>query len=318
MLNVLLYLRNDRRRMQLRVNNQTFSKRDFHDWMELHYGTATQAQMIQYYLVKQAAEKAGIKPDSAEIEEMVKEREEADPRLASELKFKPWTRSDMVMTAETNLGIAGLTTKDVVATDDEIKGFYQTMGSSRWDEPTKFYTRLIVCQDREAATRAKELLDQMAARAPETKDEKGNAQKLIPDLTLLQQQLAPKVGLLYGEGKKVYTKPFSQNSQDPIVNKIASMKLGQSEVFPNGTQGFILLLLEKRVEGKQTTLSDPKVRRRVERDFKSTRGVPAQEEMRKLWDAADIQTDPEGMKAEIERVILPERAKQQQKQQSAP
>jgi hypothetical protein len=77
------------------------------------------------------------------------------------------------------------------------------------------------------------------------------------------------------------------------------------------------VLFVKSAEGKHGALQDPEVRRRVERELKMTRAVPVQEELGRLWDAADIYVENEPLKNYIENVILPDRQKRAAQMQAA-
>lgn len=311
--NYILYHKMERLRPQLRVNNQTFTKRDYHDWLEAHDGVAVQAAMTRYYLVKQAAEKAGMAPNPKEIDQDLVALEEQDPRRAWQFRVEPWTKDDMRRDIETSIALTNLASKDVKATDEDIKSFFAAAGS-KYDTPTKLATRMITCQDggspgkgKEVADKVVDTLKQMLGRS------KNDPKAILPDLGLLVQNYLPNADFypvsskLGGDGQMVLDKPYAAPSPNPLVNSIATMNPGEVKQIPAGPGKYVIVLMVEKTEGKRATLDDPAVRKQVERDFKATRATPAQEVLRGLWDAADIQTDPPGVKKNIEDALFPER-----------
>lgn len=304
--NFILFRRVERLRPQLRVNNQTFTKRDYHDWLEAHYGVQAQAAMTKYYLVMQAAEKAGLKPDSKEVEQDLANAEEQRPDYAVLFKNQPWMKDDLRRDVETNLALTSLASKDVKATDEDIKTFFASQGA-KYDTPTKLYTRIIQCQNADTASKIRDTLKQMLDRSH------GDPKAVLPDLGLLVQNYLPNADFAVvsikqgGDGQVVLQKPYSAPSPNPLVNSVATMNKGEVKEIPAAQGKSVIVLLVDKTEGKRATLDDPEARKRVERDFKATRATPPQEVLRGLWDTADIQTDPPGIKQYIERMLLPDR-----------
>lgn len=308
LLNVLLYMRNEKMRSQFRVNGHNVTKREYHDWLEQRYGLTTQAQIIQYYLIQDAAKKAGVWPTDQDVTKLVAEQQEANPELAYQMKLKPWNRVDVERSVQQQLALFNLATKDVKVTDDQVKSVYAAYGSSYFDEPAKLYTRMILSPDRsqDYIKRAKDLVDSMAQRAKLEQPAPGTQQKVLADLQLVYQQLKPHVILFYGDGLRVF------RSTDKAFASLDKLKVGDSTIVTDAKLGPVVIYVEKRVEGRKTSLSDPETRKKVEQLVKKSQQVNAQELMRKLWDAGNIQTDPESAKSEIERMIVPERAMEQQ------
>jgi hypothetical protein len=311
LLNFLLYMRNEKMRSQFRVNGHNVTKREYHDWLEQRYGLETQKQIIQYYLIQDAAKKAGVWPTDAEVAKQVVEQEEVNPEVASQMKIKPWIRVDVERAVQQRDALFNLATKDVKVTDDQLKSVYNAYGSTYFDEPAKIYTRMIGSADQgqqrqDYLKRAKELLDSMAQRAKLEQPTPGTQQKVLADIQLIHQQLQPHVGLFYGDGRKAF------RSGEPAFAALDKLKVGESTILPDNKLGPVLVYVEKRVEGRKTSLAEPETKKKVERLVKQSQQVNAQEMMRKLWDEGNIQTDPEGAKSDIERMIVPERAQQQQ------
>jgi hypothetical protein len=100
-------------------------------------------------------------------------------------------------------------------------------------------------------------------------------------------------------------------SGEPAFAALDKLKVGESTVLTDAKLGPVLIYVEKRVDGRKTSLSDAETRKKVERLVKQSQQVNGQEMMRTLWDNGTIQTDPEGAKSEIEGMIVPERAMQQ-------
>jgi hypothetical protein len=295
--NVLLYYRTARLRTQIVVNGKKITKKEYHDWLEQHYGEMTTAQMVKRELIMQAAEKANVLPQKAEVEELLADYKEQKPMEAAQMKFMPWKENDAREAIEIQLAVQNLTGNDVKVTDEDIKDFFEAT-AARWNIPTKIRTHAVVCTDPTTADRAEQLLAQLPP------DQRWK------NLNVLAEQLTPKAYLFAGDGKWTLRKPYD-GPADPIVNALAGMKPGDMKKFPmptgNGST-WILFILEKVEPGRKATLEA--VKPKVVRAFKQTRANPAQEYLRTLWDAAEVQTDPEGMKARVEQLILPERARQ--------
>ena len=89
--------------------------------------------------------------------------------------------------------------------------------------------------------------------------------------------------------------------------------------FPRGTldqQYVIVLKREKMAAGHKVTLDE--VKDKVARDYKTTRQTPPQEVLQKLWDEAKIETEDPTVKANVERLLFPERTQLKQQAASAP
>jgi hypothetical protein len=306
LLNVLLYMKNERRRPQIVINNKTITKKDYHDWLEQHYGTDMMAAMVKYYLFMQAAEKAGIKPDPAEVEQDIKDWKEVNPGSAATLEAYPWKKEDVKQEFEMNAAAIALTTKDVKVTEDELKEYFDT-SPGKWDIPTKLHLKGMRAADLVTADTAKQNVEQIIA--PNKGSAKPGDKVPAPDLGTLVQQFAPKLGLLFADGTWVVRKPFNGPANDTFIDTVAAMHPGDVKVFPlpNANGAALVVVLEWIEPGRKAALEDPAVKKKVERDFKRTRSQPVQELLRALWDAAAIKTDPEGAKVNIEKTILPER-----------
>jgi hypothetical protein len=296
--NIFLFMRTEKLRTQIVVNGQKVTKKEYHDWLEQHYGEETTAKMVHRKLIMQAAEKANMLPTKAEVDEIMADIKEQRPREAALMKIQPWKETDLRESIELQLALQNLTGKEVTVTDEDIKNHYERT-AAQWDKPTKIRTHTVVCQDPTTAARAEQLLVQLPP------DQRWK------NLSVLCEQLRPKAGLFAGDGKWTILKPFS-GPANPLVNELAAMKPGDMKKFPQ-TEGnrtvWMIAVVEKVEPGRKVTLEE--VKPKVVRAYKQTRATRAQEYLRTLWDAADVQTDPEGLKASVERMILPERAIQE-------
>lgn len=297
-LNFILYNRTYGRRVQATVNGTPIRKKDFYDWMEMHYGPQTTAQMIRYDLVMQAAEKEHLTPDAKEIDERIKDQQERNPAFAREVTVHPWTLADYKQQAELLLALQNLATRDVKVTDDELKDFFNAQ-PGKWDVPDKIYTKAVQCLNDSVAAKVKDQMD-----------------RGVSDLTVLAGQYPGEAGPVGTDGTWVFVRPFGKPSPLSPVNTIAALKDGEVKVFPRGTldaQFAVVIKREKLVPGKKVTLEE--VKDKVARDYKATRATPPQEVLRKLWDEAKIETEDPTAKANVEKMLFPERA--QMKQQAA-
>jgi hypothetical protein len=283
--------------------------------LEKHFGVEMQALMVQYYLITQAAQKAGVMPGKAEIDDIVRDAEESNPQLAESFQKNDLKKADFRLQKEMEVALANVRAKDVKVTEDEVKAYYEKT-IANWDEPIRLSTRVLVCADAASVAKARVALEQASARAIETKDEKGVPQRTITDLNVIQDNLKPRVALSYNDGKYTFYKPYSHPAADVTANKLAAMKLGEVVEAPGQNGQRLLIVLEKRVEGKRLPLTDLETRRKVERAYRLTRALPPQEVLRNLWDSARITTDPPTLKSQIEAILLPERARLEQQSQA--
>jgi hypothetical protein len=308
LLNILLYRKNERLRPQIVINNKTITKKDYHDWLEQHNGTEMMAAMVKYNLFMQAAEKAGIKPDPEEVQQEIKDWKEMNPEPAARLESMPWRKDDLQQQVEMQLAAVALTTKDVKVTDDELRDYFNSL-PGKWDIPTKLHVKAMKAADLVTADTAKQNIEQIIG--PTKGSAKPGDKVSAPDLKTLVQQFAPKLGLLYVDGTWILRKPFDRPSNDTFIDTLAGMHPGDVHVFPipNGNGNALVVVLESIEPGRKSALEEPAIKKKVEREFKTTRSQPVQELLRTLWDAATIKTDPEGAKVDIEHIILPERFK---------
>jgi hypothetical protein len=304
-LNYFQYLKNERLRPQLVVNGHRFTMRDYHDWLEQHFGLQTQAAMIKYYLVTDAAKKAGVMPTDAEVKQAVKDQEEANPQLVARMTSEPWLRKDLEQGEELQLAMLNLTTNGTKLTDDQARSTYETFGASAFDVPAKVHVVMIGSADKDPARRAeyvkraKDLVDSMAARARLEEPAPGVRQKLLPDINMVLQQLTPHVGYLIQMpgGRQVF------RSTQPDYAAVNGLNVGDSKILPGGQA---LIYVEKREEGRKSSLSDPVTRRKVEQQYKlmTGGGKLIDQKLRELWDASTIKTDPESQKVDIEHILF--------------
>lgn len=286
--NFVLWKRLEKNRMKIQINDKVITQRDFHNWLAVHHGRETLAEMVKYYLVKQAAEKAGLKPDMKEIEEALQDMRETNPRAAIAFKYRPWMEGDERMKLEFASALINLSTKDVRATDDEIKEFFEA-NRRTFDKQDKIYMKGVVCLDRETAEKAKQLMER------------------VPDITVVPQQLTPKAQLIGADGTIVFKKPPGAPARDAIVNSLAAMKPNEVRIVPT-EQGLLVVKMTEIKPGRKVTLEE--VKDKVTRAFKVTRQKPPREVLRKLWDSATITVDDPALKEDIERLIFPERINQ--------
>jgi hypothetical protein len=287
-MNFILYSRIERRRMQMRINGHVITQRDYHDWLERHYGIQTLATMAKYYLVMDAAQKAGCPPDENEIKDELDTSAEINPTLAKEYQIMPWTREDNKEALEYSQALTNLTTQNISASDDEIQAYFNA-NPGKWDKPDKVFVKAIQCANQTVAEHAKEMMQNV----------KGDA------IMEVQRQLAPNALVVGIDGTMAFLKPVGAPSPNKTINAIAKLQPGQVIVVPNG-QTWLVVKMDHIQPGKKVTLQD--VKNKVALEIKKQRALPPQEILQKLWDNSDIVTDPESQKQQIERLIFPDRA----------
>jgi hypothetical protein len=244
--------------------------------------------MVKYYLVKQAAEKAGLKPDMKEIDEAIQDMRETNPRAAIAFKYRPWLEGDERMKLEFASALINLATKDVQATEDEIREFFES-NPGKFDKPDKIYMKGVLCLDQDTADKAKQLMER------------------VPDITVVPQQLAPKAQLIGADGTIVFKKPPGAPSPAKMINTLAAMKPNEVRIIKT-EQGLLVVKMVEIKPGRKVKLEE--VKDKVVRAFKVTRQKPPKEVLRKLWDSATITVDDPALKEDIERLIFPERVEQ--------
>ena len=306
--NVFLWAKNARRQAQITINNKKITKKEYYDWLEQHDGSNMMALMTKYYLLSQAAEKAGLSPTKDEIDKEMNLKLESNPNLATQFQFQPWAKEDQRRDIEMALCAMNLTTKDVTVTDDEINEFFKGSGE-KYDEPTKYHTKVLIARDPDTADRVQGVVQNLV---------KPNGVKTVlgqkypvPDLAPVQAQFEPKVELLFKgtDGSWVIKRSITSTVKDPIADAVDKMKSGDviKMELPGVKGSYLIIALESVETGKKASLTDPDVKKRITREYKLTRAQPMQELMRTLFDSATIETDPPDAKRNIEYLLLPER-----------
>ncbi|MEP6757359.1 MAG: hypothetical protein ABJA67_17785 [Chthonomonadales bacterium] len=306
--NVFLYAKNARRQMQIKINNKVITKKEYHDWLEQHDGSQMMALMTKYYLLTGAAEKLNIAPSKEEVDKEMANRVESNPNLATQFQFQPWMKEDNRRDIEMALCAINLTTKDVLVTDDELNEFFAS-NPSKWDESTKYHTKVLIARDADTADRVQGVVQNLVR--PAGSSGAPNQKYPVPDLAPVQAQFEPKVDLLFQhtDGTWIISRPITASTGDPILDEVNKMKPG--DVIKMGLPGvpgnYLIIALESVELGKKATLSDQDIKKRVQRDFKMTRAQPLNELLRTLFDSATIDTDPPDAKKMVENLLLPER-----------
>lgn len=273
--NVFLYMRTSGMRVQLRVGDKAITRAELTRFLEMRYGHESLAALAKYELVKQATAKFKCQPDDKEIDQLVSDMREQRPALAALFKNAPVKEDDYRKEIAYELGLLNLRTKDVPATDAEIKEYFDS-NPGRWDKPDKAYLKVMQTRDRLTADKAKGLMER------------------VNDMTVVQQnvdQTGTSAQLAGVDGTLVVLKP------NPLYAAVSKMSPGAVRVIPAGN-AFLVVRLD-RLEPSQKAVFD-EVKPRVARDLKLTQALPAREVMRKLWDEANIQTEDPDMKRQLE------------------
>ncbi len=289
-MNFVLYYRSENRRMQMVVNGHMITKKDYHNWLEGHYGLQTLVTMAKYYLVMDAAKKDGVPPDEKQVSDILTTSAEVNPTLAREFYLDPWVKTDDKQALEYNMAMDNLATKDISVTEDEVQSYFNA-NPGKWDKPDKIFIKAIQCANMNVANQAKAMMQTAQGDA----------------LTDIQRQLAPNAVVVGVDGTMAFLKPVGAPSPVKIVNQIAAMKPNQISIIPYG-QTYLVVKFDHIEPGKKVTLAD--VQDLVALAVKKQRAVPAQEVLQKLWDSSNIITDPPSIKKQIENILFPDRALQ--------
>ncbi len=286
--NGIAYMRFVRGRAQVQVNGLPITTKDFNAFLSMRYGIQSMATMVQQTLALQACQKQGLKIDKGEIDEAIATIKETNPASALQLRREPYREDDLRKSMEYMLAMAALRTKDVAATDDEVRDYFASQ-PGKWDKPDKIEIKAVRCTDAGTAAKAESMF-----------------KSGVTDMAVLQRQLDPRgtmaqaIGL---DGKVVVVKPFGKPSKDPLINKVAGMKDGEVGTVA-ARNGVLVIRRVSMTPGKAVTLDE--VKPKVEREFKLTRALPEKEVLRKLWDEAKIETDDPKTKAEVQWLLFRE------------
>ena len=286
----------------LMVNNKTISVHEFHDRLNLQHGSHMLALMTKYYLLTQAAEKAGVSPTKSEIEAELNQRMESNPNLKGKFKFQPWTKLDLMRDIEMAMCAANLCTKGIVVTDDEITDYFNGK-SADYNSPKKYLTKVLLAHDMETAKYVHKELQKSTLPIGQ--------HFAFTNFDSIVRDYSPNVALLFheGDGTWIIKGHPTEPSKDPILSRVERMKSGEviHMKLPDQESKFLIIALEGIEPSKKATLSDVAVKRRVVRDIKITRARPTTEVLKELFDAATIEISPPQTKEYIETLLFPER-----------
>ncbi|MGC8667857.1 MAG: peptidyl-prolyl cis-trans isomerase [Chthonomonadales bacterium] len=277
------------RRMHVRINDKTYTKGDYYTWLERHYGPEVTARMVAYELVTQAAEKAHCKADPKELQELHDVMRDTNPQLAREWRLKPWVEADWMQDRERDMDLLNLTIKDVPATDDQVRQYFE-QNPGRWDKPVRIYTKVVASATQTGAERAKLLMSR------------------VQDMKTVGQQLAGQAVVQGVDGTWMFQRPYNGKFPVPWMAKIANLPVGAVDIEHPAQGQWIVVRVERKDPGKHVTFDE--VKDKVARDFKLTHATPAKDELRKLWDQANIETEQPALKDAVENLLFPDRLDQ--------
>jgi len=279
--NALLYMKSSGRRVMLRVNDAVITQRQQNTFLLERFGIESLATLAKHELVRQAAARAKVLPDKAEIDEIIQDLKEQRPAMAVLFKNIPVREKDYRSELEFELALVNLRTADVQVTDDEVKEHFAA-NPGKWDKPAKAYLHVLMAANRPMAERAAEMMGK------------------VSEMSVVQQNLDQKgeTARIAGvDGRVVAVRG------NPLYSVAQSMKPGDVRIVPSGAN-FVVVRLEKLVPGTTVTLEQ--VKNKVVRDLKLTRCPPAREVLGKLWDAANITTDDPDTKRQIHWMLFRE------------
>ena len=118
------------------VNGEAINRDDLHAQLEAAYGETAVRQLIDYTLVTQKLKADGLAISDSEVSAAIATREAATPEIAAIVKEKGVRYDALQRQTRFQLAIDKLLTKDVKATDDQIKKWFETR-RSYYDTPAK-------------------------------------------------------------------------------------------------------------------------------------------------------------------------------------
>src|SRR5438067_838275 len=194
--NFVLYRRTLSHRAHVQINGTTYTKRSLYDWLERRYSQEMTARMVAYELILQAARKAGVAPDPAEVKAELKTMQESQPDYAVEFKLKPWMQEDAQQDVEMKLAMRNLQAKDVKVSDAETQTYF-AQHKGQWDTPERIATKALVAKTAEDAEQARRLMEK------------------VGDTVVIRQQMADRIEPIGIDGTWVFsrTKGAPMNSQ---------------------------------------------------------------------------------------------------------
>lgn len=284
-LNGVLYQKQASRRTALLVNDRLFTKRDYDNALEARFGAQAMAVLARQELVRQATARAGISASQAEVDAKVKDLRERVPDTAVLFDNEPVKEEDARNEVRYGIEMAALRSRDVQATEAEVRAHFAA-NPGKWDPPDRIYLKVMQTSDAALAERAVEFMKQ------------------ISDMRVLQQQLDPRgisARAVGADGTMVIITPPDRRSTDPMAAQIAAMADGDARIIAVGNSLMVIKRI-RRERGK--VLSFDAARPLVERDFKLTRALPEAEVLRKLWDAAKVESDDPNMKRQLKWVLF--------------
>jgi hypothetical protein len=288
--NVMLYKRASGGRVEVSINDKPITKRNLEMYLADRFKVEALAQLTRNELARQAAKQAGVPADDKEITETIQLMKETQPKQALLFDRIPTKEFDAKQELEYQLNMLNIAVKDVKATDDEIKEHFEA-NPGKWDKPTKMHMKVMVCDSAATAQKTAALM------------------KDVDDMSVVQSQIDPKrttANLVGIDGSMVALRAFSKAPTDPVGKEVDGMKEGEVKVLQPQPGQFMVIKRGKTEQGKAVTLDE--VKAKVERDFKRTRAIPAQEVLAKLWGGSKIVTDDPNTTKQLKWLLLRDRS----------
>jgi hypothetical protein len=291
--NVIMYAKWGNRRSIISVNEVGITKRDVDDYLLQQAGPNVKAKMVQRLIVRLEAEKQGVAPSQADIDEEYNLQKEINWQFAQQVNNNPWIAGEQKNNIAEQLAMVRLRAKGVPVTDEEIKEEYAA-NPARYDTPNKAKVNLGVVTDASKVNDIKQLLSSTPPVSP----------------TVIMTQYRSAVQFLGDDNKFTVFQPFGTNQGKDIFSmKPNEVKVSGPGQFQKAGAKALLVRMIEVIPGKKADLNDPKTKEKLRLQIAIRRAKPWQEIFSQLWADYKVKTEnPQDLKY-MEMTFFPDRAK---------
>ena len=138
------------------VNGQAIERNALYSHLEATYGESSVRQLIDFALIMQKLKAEGLSISDAEVDAAIEARKESSPEVAQIVEAKGVRLGALQRQTRYQLALDKLLTKDVKATDDQLKKWFETR-RKYYDQPAKAKVGILL-------TSTKARADTMAAQ----------------------------------------------------------------------------------------------------------------------------------------------------------
>lgn len=289
--NVVAYKKYRNNRPIMSINGDTFTEKDFVEYLKAQAGPTVKAAIAERILVKQEAKKQGVLPTDAEVEEEYNHQKEINWQLARKVMNNPWLASEAKESIRLDLARTRLRIKGIQVTDEEIKDEYNR-AAALYDTPNKAHVELAAVVDPSVTNDVKQLLEKQVA--PQ----------------VIMEQFKQKVVFLGDNNTFTIQQPLGYPK---IFADIFAMKPNEVKVF-QATNDLarmgarqMVIRMKDIVPGSKANLSDPKTKEKISTRLALQRGKPWQEVLSGIWANTKFEAEDPNDKRLVEAVLFPGR-----------